>query len=126
MQRSKTYRATAESFDLRVAYNTQTALRLQVSDADADPLTAILDTTVSHGGLTLNANGGFSYTPTTGYSGPDSFTYHANDGTATRSLLGLTGQAECTPDLHRASGAFDRLAGARSARGRQDPAQAMA
>ena len=31
--------------------------------------------------LTLNANGSFSYTPTGGYTGPDAFTYHANDGT---------------------------------------------
>ena len=35
----------------------------------------------SHGTLTLNANGGFSYTPAANYNGPDSFTYKANDGT---------------------------------------------
>ena len=34
------------------------------TDGDADPLTAILNTDVSHGVLTLNANGSFSYTPT--------------------------------------------------------------
>ena len=34
----------------------------------------------SHGALTLNANGGFTYTPDVNYSGPDSFTYKANDG----------------------------------------------
>ena len=51
------------------------------TDADGDPLTAVLNTTVGHGTLTLNANGSFLYTPTNGYSGPDSFTYHANDGT---------------------------------------------
>ena len=32
--------------------------------------------------LPLAANGGFTYTPTAGYTGPDSFTYKANDGTA--------------------------------------------
>ena len=52
------------------------------TDANGDPLTAVLDTNVAHGTLALSANGGFTYTPTTGYSGPDSFTYHANDGTA--------------------------------------------
>ena len=57
------------------------------TDADADPLTAIVDTNVTHGSLTLNANGGFSYTPTTGYSGPDSFTYHASDGTASSNVV---------------------------------------
>ena len=34
----------------------------------------------SHGALSLNANGSFTYTPTTGYLGPDSFTYKASDG----------------------------------------------
>jgi parallel beta-helix repeat protein len=51
------------------------------TDADADPLTAILDSDVSHGSLTLNSDGSFSYMPTGGYNGPDSFTYHANDAT---------------------------------------------
>ena len=50
------------------------------TDADSDPLTAALVTDVSHGTLTLNANGSFSYSPSSGYSGPDSFTYKANDG----------------------------------------------
>jgi VCBS repeat-containing protein len=30
--------------------------------------------------FTLNADGSFSYTPVSNYSGPDSFTYKANDG----------------------------------------------
>ena len=51
------------------------------TDADSDPLTAVLDATTTHGALTLHANGSFDYTPTTGYIGGDSFTYHANDGT---------------------------------------------
>ena len=50
------------------------------TDADSDPLTAVLNANVSHGSLTLNANGSFLYTPTAAYSGSDSFTYHANDG----------------------------------------------
>jgi hypothetical protein len=48
---------------------------------DSDPLnlalTAVKDSDVTHGVLALNANGSFTYTPTSGYSGPDSFTYHA-------------------------------------------------
>ena len=51
------------------------------TDADADPLTAILNSDVAHGSLTLQTDGSFSYTPTVGYNGPDSFTYHANDST---------------------------------------------
>jgi len=40
-------------------------------------LTAVLDTDVSHGTLTLHADGSFTYSPTALYVGPDSFTYHA-------------------------------------------------
>jgi VCBS repeat-containing protein len=43
-------------------------------------LTAIDVTQPSHGTLTLNPDGSFSYTPTAGYFGPDSFTYEANNG----------------------------------------------
>ena len=52
------------------------------TDANSDPLTAVLVANVGHGTLALAANGGFTYTPTAGYTGPDSFTYKANDGTA--------------------------------------------
>ena len=34
----------------------------------------------THGTLTLNANGSFTYTPAANYNGADSFTYQANDG----------------------------------------------
>jgi Bacterial Ig domain len=43
-------------------------------------LTAVLGTPPSHGGVTLNANGSFTYTPAAGYSGPDAFTYRAANG----------------------------------------------
>ena len=51
------------------------------SDPDGDPLTAVLVTGPSHGSLTLNANGSFSYTPAADFAGSDSFTYRASDGT---------------------------------------------
>ncbi|PYM89215.1 MAG: hypothetical protein DME04_26975, partial [Candidatus Rokuibacteriota bacterium] len=50
------------------------------TDVDSNPLTAVLVSGPSHGTLTLNANGSFSYTPAVNYNGPDSFTYKANDG----------------------------------------------
>jgi VCBS repeat-containing protein len=50
------------------------------TDVDGNSLTAALVTGPSHGTLTLNANGSFTYTPTLNYNGPDSFTYKANDG----------------------------------------------
>jgi len=42
--------------------------------------TAVLITGVSHGTLTFNANGTFTYKPAANYNGPDSFTYKATNG----------------------------------------------
>ncbi len=51
------------------------------NDVDTDPLTAGSATDPTHGDVVLAADGGFTYTPDAGYSGSDSFTYLANDGT---------------------------------------------
>jgi subtilisin-like proprotein convertase family protein len=40
-------------------------------------MTAMLVRNVEHGTLSLNPNGGFTYTATPGYAGPDSFVYRA-------------------------------------------------
>jgi VCBS repeat-containing protein len=56
------------------------------TDADGDPLTAALIAGAAHGSVTLNADGSFTYTPSAGYVGGDSFTYLANDGTADSNL----------------------------------------
>ncbi len=50
------------------------------TDADGDPLTAVLVSGPAHGTLTLNSNGSFSYVPNINFNGTDSFTYKANDG----------------------------------------------
>jgi VCBS repeat-containing protein len=52
------------------------------TDADGNPLTAILVSGPASGSLTLNANGSFSFTPATNASGTVTFTYKANDGSA--------------------------------------------
>ncbi|HEV8629582.1 MAG TPA: IPTL-CTERM sorting domain-containing protein [Thermoanaerobaculia bacterium] len=57
------------------------------TDADANPLTAVLDTPPATGLLTLNPNGSFVYTPPLGFSGLVSFTYHASDGTASSAAV---------------------------------------
>jgi VCBS repeat-containing protein len=44
----------------------------------------------SHGTLTLNTNGSFTYTPATNYTGTDSFTYKANDGITDSSVATVT------------------------------------
>ena len=52
------------------------------TDINNDALTAVLVSGPSHGSLSFNANGSFTYTPNLLYSGSDSFTYQASDGTA--------------------------------------------
>ncbi len=52
---------------------------LSASDVDSDPLTYTIVTPPTHGTLT-GTDILPSYTPNTGYAGPDSFTYLANDG----------------------------------------------
>jgi VCBS repeat-containing protein len=56
------------------------------SDVDGDALSAALASSPAHGTLTLNANGSFTYTPTGNFSGSDSFTYRASDGTVVSNL----------------------------------------
>ena len=50
------------------------------SDAEGQPLTAVLVSDVSHGSLILNDDGSFTYTPNIDYNGMDSFTYQVSDG----------------------------------------------
>ena len=57
------------------------------TDIDSDPLTAVLVAEPSHGTLTLNSNGTFSFAPTPNFNGSDSFTYKTNDGTADSNVV---------------------------------------
>ena len=50
-------------------------------DADGDHLEARLVKGTAHGHLDLNHDGSFTYEPNHGYTGLDSFTYQAHDGT---------------------------------------------
>ena len=51
------------------------------NDPDGNTITAVQVSGTSHSSaFTLNSDGSFAYTPTTGYTGSDSFTYKANDG----------------------------------------------
>jgi VCBS repeat-containing protein len=71
------------------AYSTAEDTRLTVaapgvlandSDPDNNPLSAALVSGPTHGTLTLNPDGSFTYTPAADYTGSDSFTYRASDG----------------------------------------------
>jgi len=60
------------------------------TDADGDSLSAILVSDVSHGSLTLNLDGSFSYDPDDDFSGTDTFTYRANDSQTSSTTATVT------------------------------------
>ena len=67
--------------------NTAASGTLTGSDADSNPLSDYtLDSPAAHGSVSVNASTGvFTYTPTTGFYGSDSFTFTVSDGTNTSS-----------------------------------------
>ena len=69
------------------------------SDADGDDLTPILVSNVSHGSLTLNTDGSFTYTPVAGFVGIDSFTYKASDGVAESGTVTVAIQVTNSPPV---------------------------
>jgi VCBS repeat-containing protein len=76
--------------DTQLTVNAANGVLKNDTDANGDSLTAVLDANVTHGTLALSANGSFIYTPNAGYTGPDSFTYHANDGAANSNVATAT------------------------------------
>jgi subtilisin-like proprotein convertase family protein len=55
-------------------------------EIDGDPMIPVLLDAPDHGPLTLRSDGSFIYTPTFEYSGADSFSYRADDGSVTGTL----------------------------------------
>jgi len=69
---------------INVIKNTATPVTLTATDPNNNPLTYTIVSQPAHGGVTpttINGPPGRTYTPTTDYTGPDSFTFKANDGT---------------------------------------------
>jgi VCBS repeat-containing protein len=60
------------------------------TDPESNALTAVVATNPTHGTLNLNTNGGFTYTPDSGFIGSDSFTYRADDGTSLSAPVAVT------------------------------------
>ena len=60
------------------------------TDADGDPLSAVLQTGVVHGAVTLRADGGFTYTSDPGWVGTDTLTYLPADPIASGSPVTVT------------------------------------
>jgi VCBS repeat-containing protein len=53
------------------------------SDPESAPLTAALVSQPANGTVSMNADGGFTYTPNPNFNGEDTFTYAADDGEGT-------------------------------------------
>jgi hypothetical protein len=68
-------------------------------DPDGDQLTALLQTSTTHGSLHFNLDGSFSYWPDTGYVGLDSFSYLATDsgGNSVSALAADSGKSGFRP-----------------------------
>ena len=66
--------------------DTQAGWTPAVSDPDGDPLTCQIVSAPAHGNATVASNcASGTYTPASGYSGPDSFTYRATDPSGAQS-----------------------------------------
>ena len=65
------------------------------ADIDSIAITAVQAVAPAHGTVNLAADGSFVYTPVSGYTGTDSFTYQAYDGAAYSSVatVSITVQA---------------------------------
>lgn len=59
-------------------------------DNDGDSITATIVATPSHGTVTLNPNGSFTYIPENGFTGVDTFTYRGNDGRFDSGVVSVT------------------------------------
>jgi gliding motility-associated-like protein len=62
--------------------DTPLAITMVATDVDLTPLTYIIVTPPTNGTLSAVSGAGVTYTPNLNYSGPDSFTFKAFDGTA--------------------------------------------
>jgi VCBS repeat-containing protein len=86
--------AVADSYDVPAdeVFTTTAATGVLANDSDPDnaSLTAVLIATTSHGILALRTNGSFTYNPDDGYSGIDTFTYVASDGSALSPVATVT------------------------------------
>ena len=83
--------------------NTTAANGVLANDVDSTgaAMTATLVANTTHGTLTLNANGSVAYTPNSNFTGTDSFTYKASDGSLTSGTTTVTINVDPLPRLRR-------------------------
>ena len=79
----------AASASVSTSRDVAVGVTLSASDIDGDSLSFAVATQPTHG--TLSGTGAsLTYTPNSGYAGPDSFTYTANDGTVDSNVAVVT------------------------------------
>jgi hypothetical protein len=80
------------SFDLRLTATREASPPLLANDTELDgqTMTVILETPPANGTLDIDADGTFTYVPDAAFSGVDTFTYRATDGTLTSELATVT------------------------------------
>ncbi len=87
-------RAVDDAF--KVPYNTAISANVTANDTSITSVALNNVLLVQHGTLSLGGSGSFTYTPTAGYSGPDSFTYYGNGNAALTATVTLTVAAQLT------------------------------
>ena len=73
------------------------------TDADGNSLSTVLVSNVTHGTLTLNSSGAFTYRAATNFFGTDSFVYAARDSARTSSPVVVTITINAVNDAPRAT-----------------------
>ena len=96
---------TFTSFGSEEAVSLSNGVLINDVDPEGDPLIAVLVDDVSNGSLILNPDGSFTYTPDQDFSGTDTFTYRANDGTTDSNLATVTLTVDPVNDAPEASDA---------------------
>ncbi|SEG42957.1 Ig-like domain-containing protein [Paenibacillus sp. UNC499MF] len=80
----------AANVNLTTAEDTPVSGAVPATDVDGDSLTYTLAAPVTHGSVTLNANGTFVYTPGLNFNGKDSFAVRVSDGKGGSAVANVT------------------------------------
>ena len=100
-------RRSAAGQSVTTAEDTARAVTLSATDIDGDALTYAVVTGPAHGTLSGTAPN-LTYTPAANYSGPDSFTFIANDGTTDSNAATVSITVTAVNDLPTANAGADR------------------
>jgi predicted outer membrane repeat protein len=82
-----------------VPHNTAANITLGASDPDGDALSFAIVSQPARGSLSTISGNQVTYTPATGYSGADSFSFKANDGSADSNIATVTISVAEVPSL---------------------------